>query len=72
MAERWIRIKGRFPKLGMISNIIRGHPVAYRIRIENGGLVLDGTMNAMVVECTVIGSAGAGVKLSQAEDDSGG
>lgn len=50
----WVRFKGNHPKIGMIWNIIRGHPVAYRIRIENGGLVF-GSEPAMVVGCTIIG-----------------
>jgi hypothetical protein len=56
-----VRFKARFLKLGMIWHIIRGYPVAYRIRIENGGLVLDGEKPGMVVQCTIVGAAAAAV-----------
>jgi hypothetical protein len=63
LAREVLRIKVGHPKLGMIWNIARGYPVAYRIRIENGSLVIDG-MNAMVVGCSVIGSSNNAVTVS--------
>jgi hypothetical protein len=37
--------------------ILRGWPVAYRLRIENGGFVIDGSKpGGMYVECEVIGA----------------
>ena len=63
------RLKGKFPRLGMVWNIIRGYPVAYRIHLENGGLVFRESRNAMIVQCTVIGTE-TGAALRIAREDS--
>ena len=55
--------RARHVKLGMIWCIIRGRTVAYRLRIENGGIVIGNGLKGMVVECEIINSPGAAVTV---------
>jgi hypothetical protein len=51
-----VNLKGRFPRLYGCWCLLRGYPVAYRLRIENGGFVMDRTSGGgCYMECTVIG-----------------
>lgn len=43
-------------RLRMAWNILRGRPVAYRVRIRDGSLDLRGMRGAIVQEVTIIGA----------------
>lgn len=49
------RAEGPAGKLHMMRAIALGRTVGYRLRVENGGIVLDAAYGAILRDCMVIG-----------------